>query len=371
MSAAINQNVERNWLIWIYWPGVFDHWALNHTWVDLKWSILDLIEDTENWRLLSKSLTFHLDELVICISWTTLRERSKNIIETENKACFSVINAVESKINLNLVTTDPSRWRGTFHSVFINIVSWNELSWSIVLIKSRISISKSGWNLSESAFNSSESVSDVRELGTLQPDFSSSFNTSRSWLKINDDWLLIVAEGESSVLEINSIERNSNWWWCSSVRWSWSLADDPVWSDVLCSDSVVTNLAEWQDAILWLEIKPSSCELQVCSTWGKTTWWLNLLHNWLSVEVEFKVWAILIHNINVTSGWHAVWTSSFVMACDVYRNWLSNLNINWSSESLHIRRGIGVLSRDIWSHRSDILLKGLALFKMDIICFGI
>jgi hypothetical protein len=87
-------------------------------------------------------------------------------------------------------------------------------------------------------------MSDVRELISLEPDFSSSLNASRSWLKVNDDWLLIVAESESSILEVYTIKRDSDRRWSCSVRGSRSLANDPVRGDVTSSDGMVSNLAE-------------------------------------------------------------------------------------------------------------------------------
>ena len=66
---------------------------------------------------------------------------------------------------------------------------------------------------------------------------------------------------------------------------------------------MVTNLAEWHDSILWLEVKPGAGELKVCATGGKARGWLNLLHDGLTVEVEFQVRAVGVDDIHSSGSW--------------------------------------------------------------------
>jgi len=148
-------------------------------------------------------------------------------------------------------------------------------------------------------------MSDIRKLKSLKPYLSSSFDTARSWLKVDNYWFFIITESESSILEIHAIEGDSHrWgrWYCGRLR---GLAHDSISSYVSGSDGVVANLAEGEYSVLWLEVEPNAGQLKVCATGSEATCWLDLLDDGLSVEVELQVWAVLVNNIYGSRGWLA------------------------------------------------------------------
>lgn len=54
-------------------------------------------------------------------------------------------------------------------------------------------------------------MSDVRELDTLEPKLGAAITIARSWLQIDDDWALVVAEVEARILPVDTVERDEDW----------------------------------------------------------------------------------------------------------------------------------------------------------------
>jgi len=98
----------------------------------------------------------------------------------------------------------------------------------------------------------------VGELGSSQPDFSTSLDASRPWLNIGDFRPFVEAEGEASFDKINSVEGYCNGDRCREVRCGWSSAENSCSLDKLGLDNCVSNLTEWENAILWHLLEPSS-----------------------------------------------------------------------------------------------------------------
>lgn len=145
-----------------------------------------------------------------------------------------------------------------------------------------------GANLSESAHNSLKSISSVRELLTLEPDFSTTSDVTVSWSNIIKNWFIIISEIMSSVNPIDSIKGNLDLD-CIALSGLWGGALDSSALDESSSNDDATESAEWELTVHWVLGEPGTRDVNDCSTGGETAVWLELGDDWVSVEVELEV----------------------------------------------------------------------------------
>lgn len=131
----------------------------------------------------------------------------------------------------------------------------------------------------------------------------------------------------------------------------------------------IANLTERKDSILRFLIKPSSCDIYNCASINKSTWWLDLFHKWLSVEIELLSWALRINSLNILYQSLIISrTWNVVIHCG---NWyfFSNFYIHRASHAQNIRIVINIISwyvrRSSWNVCVDFLpfLNGLNIFN--------
>jgi hypothetical protein len=57
----------------------------------------------------------------------------------------------------------------------------------------------------------------------------------------------------------------------------------------LCSSDVISNSAEWEHSIFGFFIEPSASDVDGGAAGNESTIGLDLLDEWISKEIEFKV----------------------------------------------------------------------------------
>jgi hypothetical protein len=258
--------------------------------MDGKRRHLRVIETAQYDGIVPEAFASDLDVSIDCVGRPTLREGSKDGVEAEHELIVSVVDAIECQINVDLIAATESRWRSTLHGLVVDEVGGNVPHWCIILIEVvSVTLIAIAHYLRESAPHSLQAVGDVRELGALEPDFSSTFDASRPWLDVRNYGLLVVAESEASVHPILTVQRDREWLWRHGSLGRRREALDSRRLDELAFDDVVSDLAEWENTILRHLVEPSTGQVYDGASAGQATDWLNLLDEGLSVEVELIV----------------------------------------------------------------------------------
>lgn len=185
------------------------------------------------------------------------------------------VNTILSNLDNHFVTLWPSSWSwasdGSGVDVFDLRFLWREL--------------KSSW--SEFTFEVLW-VSVVRELVTIDVDHFTTFDGSHVWVDARHHWFLVVSESEVSEGPVDTVEGHLEVKFSINAWSCWRSAHKSHRRVKVSSDNGVTELAVWNDTILWLVVEPGTENFDESATLGETSTWENLKNVWNSVSIELN-----------------------------------------------------------------------------------
>jgi hypothetical protein len=128
----------------------------------------------------------------------------------------------------------------------------------------------------------------VCELVTSDVDHFTTFDGTHVWIDAGHNWLLEVSEGEVSEGPVNTVEGHLEVKSSIGAWSSWGCTDKSDRGVEVSSDNGVSELAVWNDTILWLIVEPGTENLNKSATLGETSTWEDLENIWNSVGVELN-----------------------------------------------------------------------------------